>query len=122
MSPSRRDFLKGLGATAALSLYAHDLVAETIAMSPKGRVAESKFKGMADIVLKEAKLGGCSYADVRFTMTANVPGGMAFFRTDATVFAKCEAPLSKWSSLSTEVITACFNFNSLTAIPTRSGS
>jgi len=84
MSPSRRDFLKGLGATAALSLYSHDLVAEIIATSPKGRAADSKFKGLSDIVLKEAKLGGCTYADVRFTLTANVPGGSANFRTDAT--------------------------------------
>lgn len=82
MSPSRRDFLKGLGATAALSLYSHDLVAEIIATSPKGRAADSKFKGLSDIVLKEAKLGGCTYADVRFTLTANVPGGTASFRTD----------------------------------------
>ncbi len=82
MSPTRRDFLKGLGATAALStLYSRDLMAEIIATSPKGRVADSRFKGFSDIVLSEAKLAGCTYADVRFTMTATVPGGMASFRT-----------------------------------------
>ncbi|MEJ7811699.1 MAG: twin-arginine translocation signal domain-containing protein, partial [Gemmatimonadaceae bacterium] len=84
MSPSRRDFLKGVGkgvgATAALALYSHDLVAQLLADAPRGRVLESKFKGMADIVLGEAKLGGCSYADVRFTMTASPPGGTANFR------------------------------------------
>jgi TldD protein len=80
MSPSRRDVLKGLAATAALSLYSNDLMAEIIATSPKGRAADSKFKGLADIVLSEAKLTGCTYADVRFTMTANVPGGSAVFR------------------------------------------
>lgn len=84
MSPSRRDVIKGLAATAALSLYSNDLMAEIIATSPKGRVAESKFKGLADIVLAEARSIGCSYADVRFTMTANVPGGSANFRTAGT--------------------------------------
>ncbi len=81
MSPSRRDVLKGLAATAALSLYSNDLMADIIATSPKGRAADSKFKGLADIVLSEAKLVGCTYADVRFTMTANVPGGSAVYRS-----------------------------------------
>ena len=31
------------------------------------RVLESKFKGLSDIALSEAKRLGCSYADVRFT-------------------------------------------------------
>lgn len=79
MSPSRRDFIKGVGAGAALALYSHDAVAELIALSPRGKVLETKFKGLADIVLGEAKLGGCSYADVRFTLTANIPGATANF-------------------------------------------
>src|SRR6185503_15245650 len=42
---------------------------------------KSKFKGMCDIVLAEARRQGCSYADVRFTMTAGIPGGSANFTT-----------------------------------------
>ena len=83
MTPTRRDFIKGVGAASAIVLVSNDLVAQILADSKKGSVLESKFKGMADIVLGEAKLGGCSYADVRFTMTANVPGAMANFRTAA---------------------------------------
>jgi TldD protein len=84
MSSSRRDFLKGLGVTgAALSFYSNDLVAEIIATSPKGRVMESKFKGLADIVLGEAKIAGASYADVRFTLTATPPGATVNYRADA---------------------------------------
>nr|MCU0616901.1 twin-arginine translocation signal domain-containing protein [Gemmatimonadaceae bacterium] len=71
MSPTRRDFVKGVGATAALALYSRDLLAETIALSPRGRVLETRFKGFADIVLGEAKMAGCSYADVRFTLTSS---------------------------------------------------
>ena len=80
MTKSRRDFLKtvgkGVGITAATALISHDLVAELIATGPTGVVLESKFKGMADIALKEAKTAGCSYADVRFTLTASPPGAM----------------------------------------------
>ena len=32
---------------------------------------ESKFKGLADIALAEAKQAGCSYADIRFTRAIN---------------------------------------------------
>ena len=32
---------------------------------------ESKFKGLADIALKEAKRRGCTYADIRFTRATN---------------------------------------------------
>ena len=53
------------------ALYSRDLVAELIASAPTGRVLESKFKGISDIALGEAKLAGCSYADIRFTMTTN---------------------------------------------------
>ena len=85
MSPSRRDFIKGVGAGAlgisAYNIIAHDVVAELIAQTPQGRVLQSKFKGMADIVLGEARMAGCSYADVRFTMTSNLPGASANFTT-----------------------------------------
>jgi len=80
---SRRDFIKGVGVTAAMSaLYSRDLVAELIASAPTGRVLESKFKGIADIALAEAKLAGCTYADIRFTMTTNPPGATANFRAE----------------------------------------
>ena len=44
---------------------------------------DSKFKGLADIALAEAKLDGCSYADCRFTMTSNIAGGNASFNANA---------------------------------------
>ena len=81
MSSSRRNFIKTFGAGAALTLYSRDLFGQILADSPKGRVMETKFKGLADIVLGEAKLAGCSYADVRFTMNSSLPGGTANFRT-----------------------------------------
>src|SRR5256885_8419369 len=78
MSPSRRDFLKYTGA-AGLVVASGDLVAELIAQSPKGNPLTSTFKGLADVVLGEAKKVGCSYADVRFTRSVssgvNASGG-----------------------------------------------
>ena len=78
MSPTRRDFLKYTGATSLL-LASSDLVGELIAQSPKGNPLTSSFKGLADIVLGEAKKVGCSYADVRFTRSVssgvNASGG-----------------------------------------------
>ncbi|MEW6320311.1 MAG: TldD/PmbA family protein [Acidobacteriota bacterium] len=62
----RRDFVKTLSA-AGVALYASDLVGELIAQSPRGRVLESRFKGLSDIALREAKRLGCTYADIRFT-------------------------------------------------------
>ena len=50
MPSSRRTFLKGMGA-ATLALYSTDLVANLLAQSPRGDVLQSKFKGLADIVL-----------------------------------------------------------------------
>jgi TldD protein len=83
MTTSRRDFIKGVGVSAAMTaLYSRDLVSELIASAPSGRVLESKFKGIADIALAEAKLAGCSYADIRFTMTTNPPGAMINYRVD----------------------------------------
>ena len=80
---SRRDFIRGVGATTAIAaLYSRDLVAELIATSPSGRVLETKFKGLADIALAEGKTAGCSYTDIRFTMTASPPGATANFRSD----------------------------------------
>jgi TldD protein len=73
MSIDRRTFLKTLTASG-LVLYSSDLIGDLLAQSPKGRVLESKFKGLADIALGEAKLGGCSYADIRFTRTMGLPG------------------------------------------------
>ena len=32
---------------------------------------DSKFKALSDIALQEAKHGGCSYADIRFTRATN---------------------------------------------------
>src|SRR6185295_18388105 len=83
MSTTRRTFIKGLGASA-VALYSHDLIADLIAQTPRGNVRESKFKGLADLVLGEAKMAGCSYADVRFTMTVGIPGANANFSAAAT--------------------------------------
>ena len=78
MSPTRRDFLKYTGATSLL-LASSDLVGELLAQSPKGNPLTSTFKGLADVVLGEAKKAGCSYADVRFTRSVssgvNASGG-----------------------------------------------
>jgi TldD protein len=81
MSSSRRDFLKKFGAGAALTLYSRELFGQILADSKKGSPLETKFKGLADIALAEAKLNGCTYADIRFTMNSSLPGGTANFRT-----------------------------------------
>ena len=70
MSTNRRHFLKTVGATS-VALASSDLVAALVAQSPKGRVLESKFKGLADIALTEAKRLGATYCDVRFTRNIN---------------------------------------------------
>ena len=70
MSPTRRDFFKTVGA-AGLVVAGSDLIADLLAQTPPGRVMESKFKGLADIALQEAKRLGCTYYDVRFTRSAN---------------------------------------------------
>jgi TldD protein len=74
---ARREFIKGLGASAAFVAFSGDLIGDLLAQSPPGTPMKSKFKGLADIVLGEAKLGGCSYADVRFTRTLSLPGASA---------------------------------------------
>jgi TldD protein len=78
MRTSRRAFLGAMGA-GALSLYSHDLVAQLIADSPRGRAAETRFKGLADIALLEARNAGCSYGDIRFTMRTNLGGATASY-------------------------------------------
>jgi TldD protein len=70
MSNTRRDFLKTVGA-AGLVVAGSDLIADILAQTPPGKVMESKFKGLADVALKEAKAAGCSYADIRFTRATN---------------------------------------------------
>src|SRR5688500_17213456 len=82
MKTSRRDFVKILGA-GAVGIYSHDLVADLLAQSPPGAPAQSRFRGLADIALGEAKLLGTSYADIRFTMSTNLTGGSATFTTAA---------------------------------------
>jgi TldD protein len=73
MSASRREFLKGLGASAVI-LASSDVIADLIAQTAKGQPLQSKFKGLSDLALGEAKRGGCSYADIRFTRTMTLPG------------------------------------------------
>jgi TldD protein len=61
---------------AGVGLYASDLVADLLAQSPKQRVLESRFKGLSDIALSEAKRLGCSYADIRFTRNVSDAVGL----------------------------------------------
>ncbi|HUF46479.1 MAG TPA: twin-arginine translocation signal domain-containing protein, partial [Vicinamibacterales bacterium] len=78
MSASRREFIKTVG-IGTVALASADAVAELLAQSPRGRVLDSKFKGLSDVALAEARLYGCTYADIRFQMTAGVPGASANF-------------------------------------------
>src|SRR5918993_3054622 len=66
MSTNRRDFIRTIGATS-VALASSDLVASLVAQSPAGQVLESRFKGLSDIALGEAKRLGAVYCDVRFT-------------------------------------------------------
>ena len=80
----RRGFVKGAGIVGASLLFADQLqgaeiIQNLLATSPRGKPMETRFKGLADIVLTEAKRNGCSYADVRFTLNANIPGGNASY-------------------------------------------
>src|SRR4051812_50144479 len=78
MSHTRRDFIKTVGA-AGLVVAGSDLIADLLAQTPPGRVLDSKFKGLSDIALKDARAAGCSYADIRFTRSTssgvNASGG-----------------------------------------------
>ena len=67
---NRRDFVKTV-AMSGVAIAASDAIADLLAQSPKGRVLESKFKGLADVALAEAKKLGCTYADIRFTRRTN---------------------------------------------------
>jgi TldD protein len=66
----RRDFVKTMALSGA-AIAASDLVGDLIAQTPQGKVLESRFKGLGDVALAEAKLTGCSYADIRFTRRTN---------------------------------------------------
>jgi TldD protein len=66
----RRDFVKTV-AMSGMAVAASDIVADLIAQTPQGKVLESKFKGLSDIALLEAKTAGCTYADIRFTRSTN---------------------------------------------------
>jgi TldD protein len=66
----RRDFVKTV-AMSGMAIAASDAIADLLAQSPKGRVLESKFKGLSDVALTEAKRLGCTYADIRFTRRTN---------------------------------------------------
>ncbi len=66
----RRDFVKTM-ALSGMAIASTDLLDDILAQSPTGRVLESKFKGLADIALAEARKSGCTYADIRFTRRTN---------------------------------------------------
>jgi TldD protein len=66
----RRDFVKTV-ALSGMAVAASDLVGDLLAQSPTGKVLESKFKGLSDVALGEAKTLGCTYADIRFTRSVN---------------------------------------------------
>ena len=70
MAHTRRDFIKTVGA-AGLIVAGSDLIGDLLAQTPPGKVLDSKFKGLSDIALNEAKTAGCSYADIRFTRSTN---------------------------------------------------
>jgi len=53
----RRDFVKTMAMTGA-AVAASDLIGDLIAQTPHGRVLESKFKGLSDVALGEAKRAG----------------------------------------------------------------
>src|SRR5688500_14037287 len=71
----RRDFVKTVAlsgvAIAATDRFASDTIGNLLAQSPRGRVLDSKFKGLSDVALTEAKRHGCTYADIRFTRNTN---------------------------------------------------
>jgi TldD protein len=66
-------------ALSGVAVAASDLVGDLIAQGPKGRVLESKFKGLGDVALAQARQLGCTYADIRFTRSTsrgvNASGG-----------------------------------------------
>src|SRR4029078_3994843 len=72
MPTTRRDFIKTVG-VSAIALASADSIAELIAQAPRGEFRTSKFKGLADISLAEAKMLGASYSDIRFQMGVGIP-------------------------------------------------
>jgi TldD protein len=66
----RRDFVKTM-ALSGMAVAASDLVGDLVAQTPQGKVLQSKFKGLADVALAQAKTAGCTYADIRFTRATN---------------------------------------------------
>src|SRR5215211_6020958 len=66
----RREFVKTV-ALSGMAIAASDTIADLLAQSPKGRVLDSKFKGLSDVALTEAKRLGCTYSDIRFTRRTN---------------------------------------------------
>ena len=66
----RRDFVKTM-AISGMAVAASDLIGDLIAQTPQGKVLQSKFKGLSDIALAQAKQAGCTYADIRFTRATN---------------------------------------------------
>ncbi len=67
----RRDFVKTM-AMSGVAVAASDMIGELIAQTPQGRVMQSKFKGLSDVALTEAKQLGCTYSDIRFTRSTNM--------------------------------------------------
>ncbi len=55
----RRDFVRTM-AISGVAIAASDIVGDLIAQTPQGKVLESKFKGLSDIALLEAKTQGCT--------------------------------------------------------------
>ncbi len=68
---NRRNFIKTVGASGVV-LASHDLIADLLAQTPAGNPLQSKFKGLADQVLAQARAAGCTYADIRFTRSAGM--------------------------------------------------
>ena len=66
----RRDFVKRVAMSGA-AIAASDAIADLIAQGPAGRVLESKFKALSDVALTEARRGGCTYGDIRFTRSTS---------------------------------------------------
>ena len=58
-------------AISGMAVAASDLIGDLIAQTPQGKVLQSKFKGLSDIALAQAKQAGCTYADIRFTRATN---------------------------------------------------
>jgi TldD protein len=66
----RRQFVKTI-AISGMAVAASDVIGDLIAQSSQGKVLESRFKGLSDVALAEARTQGCTYADIRFTRNTN---------------------------------------------------